>query len=218
MFPYHVFMLFTNIWARTLYRLKVRGLQNVPTQGPCLIVANHPGKLWADLMIMPALWPKRRPISVAYVDFKKNSNKNVPKVMKWGAKIFPTIVSGSRGKGTALKATREILRALKTGEAVFMMLSGEVSWTGRIGDSRPAVPWTALRSGVPVLPCSILGTYDVWPRWREKPRLTGKVTIRFGEPFVLNGAGSRRITDEMVESAGNQIKSELAGLFALGHA
>jgi 1-acyl-sn-glycerol-3-phosphate acyltransferase len=211
-------MFITSIWVRTLYRLRVKGAKNIPTQGPCIIVANHPGKLWADLMIMPALWPKRRPISVAYADFKKSKNKKVPKLMSWGAKVFPTIVSGRRGKGTALKATREILRVLKNGEAVFMMLSGEVSWTGRINDHRPAVPWTALKSGVPVLPCAIIGTYDVWPRWREKPRLTGKVTIRFGEPFTLNRKNSKRIKDVMVDAAGDQIKSEISNLFALGHA
>jgi len=210
-------MLVTNIWIRTLYRLRVHGKQNIPRQDACIIVANHPGKLWADLMIMPALWPYRRPISVAYADPQKSKNKKVPKLMTWGAKVFPTIISGQRGKGTALKATREILRALKEDEAVFMMLAGEVSWHGRVNPSRPAVPWIALRTGVPVLPCAIIGTYDVWPRWREKPSLTGKVTIRFGQPFTLKGSSSKRIKDDMVLDAGYRIKSEIESLQALGH-
>jgi 1-acyl-sn-glycerol-3-phosphate acyltransferase len=166
---------------------------------------------------MPVLWPSRRPISVAYADPSKNKNKQASKLMTWGARVFPTIISGQRGKGAALKATREILRALKGGEAVFMMLAGEVSWTGRINQPRPAVPWIALRSGVPVLPCAIIGTYDFWPRWREKPHMTGKVTIRFGEPFTLNDTPPKRIKDEMVVEAGERIKNEIEFLMAMGH-
>jgi 1-acyl-sn-glycerol-3-phosphate acyltransferase len=215
--PYHFFMIITNIWARTLYRLRVYGKEFVPRRGPCIIVANHYGKLWADLMILPALWPRRRPISVTYAMPQRTSkSKQIPRVMSWGAKVFPIIVSGPRGKGTALKASRQIMRALKDGEAVFMMLTGEVSWHGRLGEPRPAVPWIALRSGVPLLPCGIIGTYDVWPRWREKPSLTGKVTVRFGRPFTLKDSPIKKITDEMVDDAGQRIQNEIEHLLAMG--
>jgi 1-acyl-sn-glycerol-3-phosphate acyltransferase len=181
------------------------------------LVANHPGKLWADLMILPALWPNRRPVTVTYADPKKVKNKNTPKLMTWGSKVFPVIASGMRGNGTGLKATREILRSLAGGELVWLMLSGEVSWTGRINQPRPAVSWITLKSGVPVLPCAVIGTYDVWPRWQEKPNKTGKVTIRFGKPFRINDKQHKRIDDHMLFDVGQRIKSEIELLQKIGH-
>jgi len=217
LFPYHIFMLLTNLWSRSFYRLRVDGKKNIPRKGSCIIVSNHPGKLWIDLMILPALWPIRRPIMVTYADPKNSTNKKVPKVMAWGARVFPVIASGQRGKGTGMKAAREILRSLEREEAVFLMLSGEVSWTGRINQPRSAVSWIALRSGVPVVPCAILGTYDVWPRWQEKPNLTGKVTIRFGKPFTLHDHQLKRMKDDLVLEAGERIKNEVENLQQLGH-
>ena len=217
MFAYHIFMLVTNLWLRLFYRLRVDGKGNIPHTGPCIIVSNHPGKLWADLMTLPALWPIRRPITVTYADPKNNKNKKIPKLMTWGARVFPVIASGQRGKGAGMKAAREILRSLHRGEAVFLMLSGEVSWTGRINQPRSAVSWIALRSGAPILPCAILGTYDVWPRWQDKPNKIGKVTVRFGEPFTLLDHKIKNIKEDSILNAGERIKSEVEKLQLLGH-
>lgn len=214
MLGYHLFMLFGNIWFRTLYGMRVRGKKNIPAQGSCLIVANHAGKLWIDLGILAALWPKRKPIMVMY-GLPRQGGK-VPKTMAIGNKIFPTIVSGSRGQGGAVGATRKILRALNNGETVMMMASGEVSWHGRLNQARPAAPWTALRTGVPVLPVAIMGTYDIWPRWQANPKRTGKITIRIGEPFTLSDGPQRRVSEEKILEAGTRITNEIQALIDMG--
>lgn len=214
MFRYHLFMLFTNLWARTCYRLRVEGKENVPRTGRCVIVANHAGKMLVDLVLFPALWPRRRPVLVMYWQPKAG---RAPRTMVWGASVFPVIIAGQRGRGTALKATREILRALDGEEAVFMMLEGEVSWHGRLNPPRPAPAWVALRSGALVVPCAILGTYDAWPRWQEKFHRTGKITVRIGQPFTLTDSPPQRITPEMLERAGERITNEIRCLLEMGH-
>jgi 1-acyl-sn-glycerol-3-phosphate acyltransferase len=188
-------MLLTGLWFRTFYGLRVKGKHNLPREGACLIVANHFGRLWIDMGILPALWPKRRPVMVMYSLPRKEEDREgykTSRLMIWGGKVFPTIVAGPRALGKGLKATREIITALENDQAVMTYLAGEVSWHGRLQSEREAVPWLALRSGVPIVPCSIYGTYDIWPRWEKKPNLTGRITA----PEMLKEAGER-VTNEV---------------------
>lgn len=221
MLSYHLFMLFSNVWARSQYGLRVKGKGNIPQQEACLIVANHFGRLLADLVLLPALWPRCRPVLVSYgMPREKNRRQfNTPRLFTWGtkAKIFPTIVAGPRLFGKGMVAARQILKSFKNNQAVMMMISGEVSWHGRLNPARETVSWFALRGGVPILPCSIYGTYDIWPRWEKKPKLFGRITVRIGEPLYLAEGPQRHISDEMVQDAGNRITGELQRLLDLGH-
>jgi 1-acyl-sn-glycerol-3-phosphate acyltransferase len=219
MFSYHLFMFLANLWARSFYGLRVKGKHNIPTQGPCIIVANHFGRMWIDLSLMPAIWPRRRPVMVMYgmPSQEDRQEYNTSRLMILGAKVFPTIVAGPRALGKGLKATREIIKRLSNDEAVLMMLSGEVSWHGELNPARTAEPWIALRSGAPILPCSIYGTYDIWPRWEVKPNLTGKITVRIGQPFTLTDGPQKKISHEMLEVAGEQITNRIQQLLDLGH-
>lgn len=62
----------------------------------------------------------------------------------------------------------------------------------------------ALAAQVPVVPCAMLGTFELWPSGRVLPRLP-PVTIRFGEPLDFSRfAGMaqhktvlRAVTDEI---------------------
>ena len=43
----------------------------------------------------------------------------------------------------------------------------------------------ALRTGAPVLPVGVAGTDRFWPRGRKLWRVGGRISLRVGEPFVL---------------------------------
>jgi 1-acyl-sn-glycerol-3-phosphate acyltransferase len=205
-----MFMLITNIWTRSLYRMRVYGRKNIPRKGPLLLAVNHFGKLWIDMSILPALWGVRRPVMTTYGNLR--GNRQAPRPLSIGASVVRVISAGPRGQGTGVKAAREILKALEENEMVVLYQSGEVSWHGRLNHPRSAVAWTALKSGVPILPCGISGTYDIWPRWQEKPNLTGRIKIRFGMPIKLSDTPPKRITSDMVEEGGKKIKAEIQKL------
>ncbi|SCE20939.1 1-acyl-sn-glycerol-3-phosphate acyltransferase, partial [Streptomyces sp. DvalAA-14] len=63
----------------------------------------------------------------------------------------------------------------------------------------------ALRSGAPVIPCAMVGTFELQPPGRTIPRL-GRVTIRFGAPLDFSRFAGlegeryavRTVTDEIM--------------------
>jgi 1-acyl-sn-glycerol-3-phosphate acyltransferase len=63
----------------------------------------------------------------------------------------------------------------------------------------------ALATQVPVIPCAMVGTFQIWPSGRLLPRLP-PVTIRFGEPLDFSRfagmaqqkAALRAVTDDIM--------------------
>ena len=63
----------------------------------------------------------------------------------------------------------------------------------------------ALRAHAPVIPCAMLGTFELQPPGRKLPRI-GRVTIRFGEPLDFSRYDGmegerfavRAVTDEIM--------------------
>jgi glycosyltransferase involved in cell wall biosynthesis len=52
--------------------------------------------------------------------------------------------------------------------------------------ARAAVePWLALRTGAPIVPVGISGSYERWPRGQKLPHPGGHVAVRVGSPFRL---------------------------------
>ena len=43
----------------------------------------------------------------------------------------------------------------------------------------------ALRTGAPIVPVGIAGSFDVWPRGQKLPHPGGRVIARVGAPFRL---------------------------------
>lgn len=80
----------------------------------------------------------------------------------------------------------------------------------------------ALRAGAPVVPCAMVGTFELQPPGRKFPRL-GRVTIRFGRPLDFSRfAGMegeryavRSVTDEIMyaimELSGQEYVDRYAG-------
>jgi 1-acyl-sn-glycerol-3-phosphate acyltransferase len=210
------------IYARLFYRYETYGVKNVPTTGPCIIGINHPGKLLGDMFAALAILPRRIPMVVrpegmsgggiqAVTEPRGFGEALAGRILQTGARGLPGI-GISRAGDSPVAQNLAMLKALEQDRAVFIAVEGEVAWDGRLNRSRPGAPWLALRSGAPVLPVAVIGSYDIWPRWEINPRLTGKVIVRIGAPFRLVETVPEWIDDRMVEAGGDRIIAELRKL------
>jgi len=62
---------------------------------------------------------------------------------------------------------------------------GTRSRDGVLQQARDGTAVLALRTGAPIIPIGIAGSYDRWPRGQKFPHPGGRVTVRIGAPFRL---------------------------------
>lgn len=161
---------------RLMYRPKTRGLENIPSEGPAILAANHQSFL--DDLLLPLLVPKRKVVFLAKAEYFD----------KWylgwffkGANVIPVRRESGSGAEAALRAGVE---ALRDGKLIGIFPEGTRSPDGRLYRGKTGVARMALEAQVPVIPVAILGTYEAMPYDRKFPK-TGRVEVRFGEPLLF---------------------------------
>ena len=141
------------------FRVETRGLENVPDTGGALVVANHSGTIPVDaLMTSLALrdhHPARRYLRLLAADL---------------VFTMPGIAPLARKGGNTLACNADAERLLTTGELVGVFPEGfkgigkpfnERYKLQRFG--RGGFVSAALRTGSPIIPCSIVGAEEIYP-------------------------------------------------------
>jgi 1-acyl-sn-glycerol-3-phosphate acyltransferase len=160
---------------RLLWRVRYRGTEHVPRAGALVIAANH--QTYIDPFWLSV--PVKRPLRYLAWDVSFGWPV-VGRVMRWlGA--WPLQVE----KGDP-RAIRRSLQWLRSGGAlVIFPEGGRAEAEGALQEFKPGAARIALEAGAPLLPVTISGGHEVWPRGRRWPRLTGHVVITYHPPRQL---------------------------------
>jgi 1-acyl-sn-glycerol-3-phosphate acyltransferase len=184
-------------------RVRVRGLENVPHDGPLILVSNHisnadpplvfgwlTGALGRQMHILA-----KEALFVGPVGwfFRRNG-------------IHPVKAGGSD-----IEAYRVAKGVLDRGEVLCVFPEGTRSPTGVLQEPKPGVAMLATRSGVPILPVGISGSDQFLGRGKKMPRFGARIDIRVGEPFTLelDPAVSRRVA---MTNASDELMRHIAAL------
>ncbi|MER7761233.1 1-acyl-sn-glycerol-3-phosphate acyltransferase [Streptomyces sp. NPDC097619] len=202
------------------FRVEVKGIENIPTEGGALIVANHSGTLPLDgLMLQVAVHdehPAQRHLRLLAADL---------------VFMLPVVNELARKAGHTLACAEDAQRLLEAGELVGVMPEGFKGIGKPFGDryrlqrfGRGGFVSTALRAGTPIVPCSIVGAEEIYPmvgNAKTLARLLGlpyfpvtptfpwlgplgmlplptKWTIQFGEPIVTDTYPPEAAEDPML--------------------
>jgi 1-acyl-sn-glycerol-3-phosphate acyltransferase len=149
------------------FRVEALGLQNIPATGGALIVANHSGTVPVDAAMLTVAihdhHPQHRPPRLLAADL-----------------MFDTPVLGplARKAGSTLACNPDAERLLAAGELVSVFPEGfkgvgkpyrQRYRLQRFG--RGGFVSAALRMGVPIIPCSIVGAEEIYPLIGNIPQL-----------------------------------------------
>jgi 1-acyl-sn-glycerol-3-phosphate acyltransferase len=177
-----------NAWERLLewfiddyFRLDVLGLENIPAEGPAVIVANHSGAWGLDAFVFQKTLSRalKRPVSVLAA----------PLVFR-----VPVIGSYAARKGAVPIDPRVGLDRLREGELVAVFPEGMSGLEKPFRDRYRLQPFSpgfavaALNSGAPVVPVAIIGAEESVPKMGEVPalaRLLGVPYVPVTSPFPL---------------------------------
>lgn len=168
------------------FRVETRGLDNVPDVGGALVVANHSGTIPIDA-VMTALalldhHPAHRHLRMLGADL---------------VFTLPVIAPLARKAGNTLACNADAERLLTAGELVGVWPEGfkgigkpfrERYKLQRFG--RGGFVSAALRTGVPIIPCSIVGAEETYPmiaNARMLARLLGLPYLPITPTFPLLG-------------------------------
>ena len=163
------------------FDLRVEGLEHLPRRGPYIVAANHHNYLDAVVLGVSV------PAPIAFIV--------MPRV--WRATLLHPPFHRHVGsipinlERPDIGALRRALAHLERGGVVGIFPEGPFSVRGRLERGLPGVALLALKSGVPVIPAALHGTYEALHRRRfYLPRPT-PLAVRFGPARHFSRDGSR---------------------------
>ena len=183
---YYVGRMMVRMLFILLTRWQVKGRENIPRQGPLLVVANH-----LNLTDPPLLGVSlgRKAMFMAKEELFR-SKFSAYFVGSFGS--FPVY----RGK-LDRRAIRKSEQVLADGLALVMFPEATRSKTAQLQPAFPGSVLIAKRSGALILPVGIAGTEKIkGVAWiLRRPR----ITVNIGRPFYLPSVGSKLTKARLVE-------------------
>ncbi len=165
------------ILVHSIYRLRVKGIENIPEQGPALLICNHVS--FVDALIIAAAC--RRPIrfvmdhgifKVPLLSFFFRSSKAIP------------IAPGREDPQVLERAYDAIAAALEQGELVGIFPEGKITYDGELNEFRGGMLRILERTPVPVVPMALQGLWGSFFSRKE-----GKAMSRWPRRGLLSQIG-----------------------------
>ncbi|MFF9854370.1 lysophospholipid acyltransferase family protein [Streptomyces litmocidini] len=202
------------------FRVEVKGVENIPAEGGALIVANHSGTLPLDGLMMQVAVHDHHP-----------AGRHLRLLAADLVFVLPVVNELARKAGHTLACAEDAERLLRAGEIVGVMPEGFKGIGKPFGEryklqrfGRGGFVSTALRAGVPIVPCSIVGAEEIYPMLgnaKTLARVLGfpyfpltptfpwlgplgalplptKWTIQFGEPIETDSYAPEAAEDPML--------------------
>jgi 1-acyl-sn-glycerol-3-phosphate acyltransferase len=155
------------VWLliHSVYRLEKGGLENIPEQGPALLVCNHVS--FVDALIIAGAC--RRPVRfvmdhnifrVPVLNFIFRTGRAIP------------IASARDNPELLEKAYEEIARGLGAGDVICLFPEGRITDTGEIYPFRPGIKRIIERTPVPVVPLALRGLWGSFFSRKGGPAMT----------------------------------------------
>jgi 1-acyl-sn-glycerol-3-phosphate acyltransferase len=185
----------------------VEGVENIPGEGPAILASNHLS--FIDSLFLPLVVP-RRVTFLAKMDYftQRGVKGRLKKMFFSGVGQLPIDRSGGRASMAAISTGKSVLAE---GNLLGIYPEGTRSPDGRLYRGKTGVARMALEAGVPVIPCAMIGTYEIQPSGRTFPKIR-RVGIRVGRPLDFSRYAGLEGDTYVLRSVTDEIMYELMTL------
>ena len=157
--------------AKTFFSYRVIGAENMIEEGPCIIAANHCSFFDPPLVGVAC----RR--AIHYLARKS--------LLEWPilGPIFPELnVIPVDRKNADRSALMGAIRVVKNGGAVLIFPEGTRSPDGNLQPAQPGIGMIVSKTGAPVVPVRVTGSYRAFSRKMHIPRIA-PIKVSVGSPI-----------------------------------
>ncbi|HKH78205.1 MAG TPA: AMP-binding protein [Rubrobacteraceae bacterium] len=196
------------VLMREPFRLRVRGLENLPKSGPFVLAPNHVSYL--DSFALAAALDDGRLRETYWAGWVGAAFGNpVTRLVSRLARVVPIDPARAGTSSLAFGAA-----VLGRGKNLVWFPEGERSWTGELGPFKRGLGVLLEHYRVPVVPVFVEGTYGAMPRGSALVRPC-RITVTFGQPLSVDelerrGEGEEP-RDRIVEALRDRIAEMVEG-------
>lgn len=158
---------------------EVRGLENIPS-GPFILVSNHTSYL--DIIVDSYLCVPRRFHFIGQIDGWKGIMKWLIRALYFICGVIPLDRTSDQSRENVLK---EAIKVLKKGNVLVLYPEGRRSTNGKLQEGKLGAAKIFLKTGVPILPAGIKGTFELMPP-QGKLKIKRRVGVNIGNPLFFN--------------------------------
>jgi 1-acyl-sn-glycerol-3-phosphate acyltransferase len=185
---------------RLTFRLRIKGVEHLPTSGPVLLAGNHSGFLDGPIVMIMLPRPS------AFLVKSELYSGPLRRVLTFARQI--PIHRGTPDR-TALRAGLDVLAA----GGVLGVFPEGTRGSGDLATIQHGIGYLALHAGCPIVPVLCDGTADALPKGKVLPRWRTPIEVVFGPAFTLDVAGDTR-TRATIAAAAEQVRTKLVDLLA----
>lgn len=159
---------------KIFWRVKAIGTENLPTDRPFIICANHNSYL--DGLVIAAALPKTLRQKTFFLGYSNYFAKPILRNMVKLLNIIPT--DPALHLIDAMQASAYVLRHHKI---IAIFPEGERSIDGKVKDFKKGIGILAKELDMDIVPVYIEGSFEAWPRGKKIPK-PHPIKITFGKP------------------------------------
>ena len=196
------------LWSRGIFlasglKLRTRFAGGLDSSRPVIYMANH-----QSLFDIPALFltlPGQARM------LAKESLFKIP-IFGWAIRLGGFISIDRKDRSGAKQSFDSAVERLRSGTSALIFPEGTRSRDGRLAPFERGGLLLALKSGLPIVPVGIEGTFEVQPKgsFAIRPRT---IAVRYGEPIEVERYGIRdraELTRKVREAVAELARTELA--------
>ncbi len=197
---YNIFYNLAKLLARLCFRMRVIHPERMIESGPLILAANHASFFDPPLA---GICSRR---GVYYLARKT--------LLKWPffGPLFPAMnVIPVERDGNDMSALREVIKKIKQGNGVVLFPEGTRSKDGCLQPARAGIGLVIAKTGAPVLPMRIFGSFDAFPK-NSKHLHFPQITVVLGEPIHFSPEEITSTSRETYQNLSDRVMEAISSL------